>query len=46
MYESILLPYSYDALEPFLSARTISIHYNKHYKNYLNNLNNLLNSVE
>ena len=45
MYESILLPYSYDSLEPFLSARTISIHYNKHYKNYLNNLNNLLNSV-
>lgn len=45
MYESILLPYSYDALEPFLSARTINIHYNKHYKNYLNKLNELLNSV-
>ena len=45
MYTSILLPYSYDALEPFLSARTISIHYNKHYKNYLNKLNELLESV-
>ena len=45
MYTSILLPYSYDALEPFLSARTISIHYNKHYKNYLNKLNELLKSV-
>ena len=42
MYESIVLPYSYDALEPFLSARTVNIHFNKHYKNYLNKLNNLL----
>lgn len=45
MYSSIVLPYSYDALEPFLSARTINIHFNKHYKNYLNKLNDLLKSV-
>lgn len=45
MYESIVLPYSYDALEPFLSARTINIHFNKHYKNYLNKLNELLKKV-
>ena len=45
MYESIVLPYSYDALEPFLSARTINIHFNKHYKNYLNKLNQLLQGV-
>lgn len=45
MYESIILPYSYDALEPFLSARTINIHFNKHYKNYLNKLNSLLDTV-
>lgn len=42
MYQSILLPYSYDALEPFLSAKTINIHYNRHYKNYLKKLNDLL----
>lgn len=45
MYTSISLPYSYDALEPFLSARTINIHFNKHYKNYLKKLNEFLNEV-
>lgn len=42
MYSSISLPYSYDALEPFLSARTVSIHFQKHYLKYLDNLNNIL----
>lgn len=45
MYTSISLPYSYDALEPFLSARTINIHFNRHYQNYLKKLNELLKSV-
>ena len=43
MYQKIQLPYSYDALEPFLSARTINIHFNRHYQNYLNKLNEILN---
>jgi len=42
MYLMKPLNYSYDALEPFISSRTIDIHYNKHYKKYLDNLNNLL----
>lgn len=36
------LPYSLDALAPYISAQTVDIHYNKHHQTYLNNLNNLL----
>lgn len=45
MYKQKPLPYTYDALEPFISASTINIHYNKHYKGYLDRLNNLLNNI-
>ena len=31
------LPYAYDALEPYIDARTMEIHYNKHYRGYYNN---------
>jgi Fe-Mn family superoxide dismutase len=33
------LPYSYDALEPFIDARTMEIHHSKHHAAYVNNLN-------
>ena len=36
------LPYSTDALEPHISARTLDYHYNKHHAGYVNNLNTLL----
>ena len=36
------LPYSRDALEPFISAGTIDYHYGKHHQAYVNNLNNLI----
>lgn len=42
MYEIVELKYPYDALEPVISARTVAIHYNNHYKGYLNKLNTLL----
>lgn len=45
MYKQKPLPYTYDALEPFISATTINIHYDKHYKGYLDRLNNILNSI-
>jgi superoxide dismutase, Fe-Mn family len=33
------LPYSYDALEPHIDARTMEIHYTKHHAAYVTNLN-------
>ena len=36
------LPYAQDALEPYLSARTLDFHHGKHHQAYVTNLNNLL----
>ena len=36
------LPYAEDALEPTISARTISFHYGKHHKTYVETLNKLI----
>ena len=33
------LPYAYDALEPYIDARTMEIHYTKHHNGYLTKLN-------
>lgn len=33
------LSYPYDALEPFIDARTMEIHYTKHHQAYITNLN-------
>ena len=33
------LPYAFDALEPYISARTVEIHYTKHHQGYVNKLN-------
>jgi Fe-Mn family superoxide dismutase len=33
------LPYPYDALEPYIDARTMEIHHDKHHAAYVNNLN-------
>ena len=32
------LPYAVDALEPFIDAQTLEIHYGKHHQGYFNNL--------
>jgi Fe-Mn family superoxide dismutase len=36
------LPYSYDALEPYIDARTMEIHYDRHHRTYFNNLVNAI----
>ncbi len=33
------LPYSYDALEPYIDKQTMEIHYTKHHQGYCNKLN-------
>jgi superoxide dismutase, Fe-Mn family len=33
------LNYAYDALEPFIDARTMEIHHSKHHQAYVNNVN-------
>ncbi len=38
------LPYTYDALEPHIDARTMEIHHSKHHNGYTNNLNAALES--
>lgn len=36
------LPYSYDALEPYIDKMTMEIHHTKHHQAYVNNLNKAL----
>ena len=36
------LPWAMDALEPYISAKTLEFHYGKHHLAYVNNLNSLI----
>jgi Fe-Mn family superoxide dismutase len=38
------LGYSFDALEPFIDARTMEIHYTKHHQGYVDKLNKAVSS--
>jgi len=40
------LPYSYDALAPYMSRETLEYHHDKHHLAYVNNLNNLIKGTE
>jgi superoxide dismutase, Fe-Mn family len=40
------LPYSDDALDPHISAKTIGFHYGKHHNAYVTNLNNLVKGTD
>ncbi|MDP4210424.1 MAG: superoxide dismutase [Bacteroidota bacterium] len=45
-YELPKLDYAYDALEPYIDARTMEIHHTKHHAAYTNNLNAALQGSE
>lgn len=45
-YELIQLPYAPNALEPAISAETLSFHHGKHLAGYVNTLNGLIEGTE
>jgi Fe-Mn family superoxide dismutase len=40
------LPYADNALEPYITAKTISFHYGKHHQTYVTNLNKLVENTD
>jgi len=40
------LPYSFDALEPYIDARTMELHHDKHHGTYVANLNKAMEGLE
>lgn len=46
MFKLPPLPYPENALEPVISANTISYHYGKHHKKYVDDLNKLIAGTE
>lgn len=42
MFTLAPLPYAYDALEPYMSARIMELHHDKHQQAYVDNLNKAL----
>jgi len=45
-FDLVKLPYSYDAVSPEIEARTMELHYSKHYLAYTNSLNKALKGTE
>lgn len=45
-FELPKLPYAYDALEPYIDARTMEIHHTKHHNTYVTNLNAAVEGTE
>src|SRR6266550_8711529 len=45
-FELSPLPYSYDALEPYLSRRTMEFHHQKHHGTYVSKLNDLIEGTD
>ncbi|HAF29766.1 MAG TPA: superoxide dismutase [Bacteroidales bacterium] len=45
-FEFKILPYGYDALEPFIDKQTVEIHYSKHHKAYYDNFVNAIKGTE
>lgn len=45
-FELTALPYDYNALEPFMSAKTFEFHHDKHHAGYVTNLNKMVQDTE
>ena len=45
-FETPPLPYAYDALEPHIDAKTMTIHHDKHHATYVTNLNAAVGGTE
>ena len=45
-FELSLLPYAYDALEPYVSQKTLEFHHDKHHAIYVSTLNVLVKKTE
>ncbi len=45
-YELPSLPYSFDALEPYIDAKTMEIHHDKHHAAYVNKLNEAIQGTD
>ncbi|HKI89502.1 MAG TPA: superoxide dismutase [Draconibacterium sp.] len=45
-FELPQLPYAKNALEPYISEKTLEFHYRKHHQAYVNNINNLVKGTE
>ena len=45
-YELPKLPYAFDALEPYIDAKTMEIHHDKHHQAYVTNLNKAIEGTD
>lgn len=46
MFELPPLPYAYDALEPYITKKTLEFHHDKHHQAYVTNVNKLIVGTE